>query len=171
VSPAINEPDWDIAKIRGLIVPQQQYVSRCRNEEGALDPVIVFRTNGKEGIYVPDALDKKYSDLEGRDDPMFLNRATSVSLRFEWPGYPSWSNTIKTKLWRSPRKQITLAKLATEIGKSLQKFIQEMEESRTECTESLWRLDHDHLTVNSLLLISLSHVSQGSWQPSFKVSE
>jgi hypothetical protein len=38
-----------------------------------------------------DALAGSFAALDGRDDPMFRNNGPSVSLRFEWPGYDSWS--------------------------------------------------------------------------------
>jgi hypothetical protein len=74
---------WDLANIRGQMVPQRTYDPRSRRGEHVLEPPIFFKVGDEEGITVRVALDKRYSGLKNRDELMFVNRASSISLRFE----------------------------------------------------------------------------------------
>ena len=54
----------------------------------------------------------------------YLENARLIRSGFQWPGYKSWTRQIKTKDWRREPKPITKAKLATEVAKKVQNFIQ-----------------------------------------------
>jgi hypothetical protein len=54
------------------------------------DEPIYFSVNNVVGFPMKDALAGSFAALDCRDD-LFLNGGPSVSLRFEWPGYDSWS--------------------------------------------------------------------------------
>jgi len=141
-------------------------------DDATLQTPILFDLigNNQRGIAVKDAMNKRYHSLVGRDDPMFEESGSSVALRFEWPGYKSWSRQIKTNDWRKTRRPITRAKLATDISKSLSLFIQEMENEPVEPHNEKWRLGAGHITIDQITLVGLEHVSKGSWQPHFYVS-
>jgi len=141
-------------------------------DDATLQPPILFDLIGcsQRGVAAKDAVNKRYHNLVGRDDPMFEESGSSVALRFEWPGYKSWSRQIKTNDWRKTRRPITRAKLATDISKSLSLFIQEMENEPIDPLNEKWRLGAGHITVDQITLVALEHVSKGSWQPHFYVN-
>jgi len=101
---------------------------------------------------------------------MFEESGSSVALRFEWPGYKSWSRQIKTNDWRKTRRPITRAKLATDISKSLALFVQEMENEPVDPQNEKWRFGPGYITIDQITLVALEHVSKGSWQPHFYIN-
>ena len=54
-------------------------------DDATLQPPILFDLIGstQHGIAVKDAMNKRYHNLVGRDDPMFEESGSSVALRFE----------------------------------------------------------------------------------------
>jgi hypothetical protein len=48
---------------------------------------------------------------------------TSSHIIFQWPGYRQWSRQIPTKDFRSPPGPITIAKLAKNVAKCVQRFM------------------------------------------------
>lgn len=141
-------------------------------DDATLQPPILFDLIGgsQRGVAVKDAMNKRYHNLVGRDDPMFEESGSSVALRFEWPGYKSWSRQIKTNDWRKTRRPITRAKLATDISKSLALFIQEMETEPVDSQDEKWRFGPGLITIDQIYLVALEHVSKGSWQPHFYIN-
>ncbi|KAF9644046.1 hypothetical protein BDM02DRAFT_3122524 [Thelephora ganbajun] len=160
------------------LVPHRQYPpphSKTKGQyvdDATLQPPILFDLIGstQRGIAVKDAMNKRYHNLVGRDDPMFEESGSSVALRFEWPGYKSWSRQIKTNDWRKTRRPITRAKLATDVSKSLSLFIQEMENEPADPHNEKWGFGPSLITIEQITLVALEHVSKGSWQPHFYVS-
>lgn len=160
------------------LVPHRQYPpphSKTKGQyvdDATLQSPILFDLIGgtQRGIAVKDAMNKRYHNLVGRDDPMFEESGSSVALRFEWPGYKSWSRQIKTNDWRKTRRPITRAKLATDISKSLALFMQEMESEPIDPQNEKWRFGPGLITVDQISLVALEHVSKGSWQPHFYIN-
>ena len=69
----------------GACIPQREY-DRPRTDplsQHELAETILFRVNGKCGYPLGDALRKRYRGLDGRDDKMFADSKTSISLRIE----------------------------------------------------------------------------------------
>jgi len=69
----------------GPCIPQRIY-ERPRTDPltpEQLQEIISFRLNGKCGYPLVDALKKQYTNLEGRDDKMFVHCKSSISIRFE----------------------------------------------------------------------------------------
>ena len=69
----------------GACIPQREY-ERQRTDptpEHELQEMILFRVNGKCGYPLRDALKKQYTGLDGRDDRMFVNFKSSISIRLE----------------------------------------------------------------------------------------
>lgn len=69
----------------GACIPQREYerqrihpLSQCDLQE-----TILFSVNGKCGYPLADALRKQYRGLDGRDDKMFVDFKSSISLRLE----------------------------------------------------------------------------------------
>jgi len=73
------------------LVPHRQYPpphSKTKGQyvdDATLQPPILFDLIGttQRGIAVKDAMNKRYHNLVGRDDPMFEESGSSVALRFE----------------------------------------------------------------------------------------
>ena len=69
----------------GACIPQREYerqgthpLSQCDLQE-----MILFSVNGKCGYPLVGALRKQYRGLDGRDDKMFVDFKSSISLRLE----------------------------------------------------------------------------------------
>ncbi|CAL1697900.1 unnamed protein product [Somion occarium] len=82
-----------------------------------------------------------------------------------WPGYAPWSRQIPTPDFRIPPAPITRAKLAKNVAKTVQRFINDMADRPMEDGADVrWRVDPGHITIDRLDLVGLQHVSAGSWQ-------
>ncbi|OCH87372.1 hypothetical protein OBBRIDRAFT_736260 [Obba rivulosa] len=178
---SLSRSIWTVAEIAaayatpydGIFVPQKTYKPHTQSdrrryvEDVELEAPIIFYTQGPSGCGIPlrDALNSRFMRLMGRDDLMFQNRGPSVSIRLMWPGYAPWSRQIPTRDFRSPPGPITRSKLAKNVAKTIQRFIDEMEGRRMEDeTEARWRVGKNHIQLDDLLLVGLQHVSMGSWQ-------
>jgi len=157
----------------GVLVPQKTYRPHTQSdrrryvEEVDLEQPIMFYVQNPVGCGIPlrDALNSKFMRLAGRDDLMFVNRGPSVSIRLMWPGYAPWSRQIPTRDFRTPPGPITRAKLAKNVAKTVQRFIDDMEGRRLEDeAEARWRVGKNHIQLDNLVLVGLQHVSMGSWQ-------
>ncbi|KAG1907709.1 uncharacterized protein F5891DRAFT_974371 [Suillus fuscotomentosus] len=108
--------------------------------------------------------------LSDRDDPVFEGGGQFISVRLEWPGYPPWSYQLPTRDCRKIRGPITKAKLAKKLATCIRKFIEKMAIHRMEAdSDPMWRISPRHIKFEDLILISLIHVSQGSWQPKLQL--
>ncbi|KAL0570207.1 hypothetical protein V5O48_011763 [Marasmius crinis-equi] len=161
-------------------VPQMMYKPHTNSdkrryvEEVELDPPIYFwAENPTEcGISLADALHSRVRRLSGGEDTVLEGRGPSVSIRLEWPGYRQWSRQIPTKDFRTPPGPITKAKLAKNIAKCVQRFILERQSQRIEDdSNERWRVGTSPGTtrLEDLVLVSLHHVSMGSWQPQLRM--
>jgi len=175
----------------GILVPQQTYQPLMQSdrrryvEEVQLDEPIMFYAqypNGSAhsvdphagigmqqpsscGIPLRDALHNRFNVLVGREDLMFENRGPSVSIRLLWPGYAPWSRQIPTRDFRTPPGPITRAKLAKNVAKTIERFIQEMDgQPMGNGAEAGWRVGKNWIELDHLVLVGLQHVSMGSWQ-------
>jgi len=116
-----------------------------------------------------DALDRNYSELVCRDQSMHLG-GSSVSLRFEWPGYKSWTRQIKTTDWTGSRNPITGAKLVTEIAKVLDRFIRTVQGLAITSADQEWLVgpvDSGRISIREISILAVHRVSKGSWQVVF----
>jgi len=86
--------------------------------------MILFRVDGQCGYPLKDALRKRYTGLEGRDDKMFESSKSSISIRLEWLPYRRWTKQIRTLTWNKSPNHITRAKLATEVAKRMKLFFE-----------------------------------------------
>ncbi|KAL0059086.1 hypothetical protein AAF712_014217 [Marasmius tenuissimus] len=161
-------------------VPQMMYKPHTNSdrrryvEEVELDPPIYFWVNNPTecGISLADALHSRVRRLVGREETVFEGRGPSVSIRLEWPGYRQWSRQIPTKDFRTPPGPITKAKLAKNVAKCVQRFILERQSQRLEDeSDGRWRVGTSPGTIRleDLVLVSMHHVSMGSWQPQLRI--
>ncbi|KAJ3526213.1 hypothetical protein NM688_g8286 [Phlebia brevispora] len=155
------------------MIPQRTYRPHTQSdrrryvEEVELEAPIMFYMSHPDRLGIPcrDALNCRFAQLAGRDDQMFINRGPSVSIRLMWPGYAPWSRQIPTRDFRSPPGPITRSKLAKNVAKTVQRFIEEMRvKPMEEEADARWRIGANRITVEDLELVGLQHVSMGSWQ-------
>jgi len=147
-------------------------------EEVDLDePIYFWMENPSEcGISLSDALHSRVRRLLNREQTVFEGRGPSVSIRLEWPGYRQWSRQIPTKDFRTPPGPITRAKLAKNVAKCVQRFITERQNHPLEDeSDAHWRVGQSGAGDNSikledLILVSMHHVSMGSWQPQLRLA-
>lgn len=134
----------------GPFIPQAIYKPHTNSdrkryvEEVSLEGPLYFAMDGptEYGIPLIDALHSRTKRLVDREKPVFEGRGPSVSIRLEvsrissilpiplltgmssqWPGYRQWTRQIPTKDFRSPPGPITMAKLAKNVAKCVQRFI------------------------------------------------
>jgi hypothetical protein len=168
----------------GPFIPQQMYKPHTNSdrrryvEEIDLDAPIYFWMDnpGECGISLSDALHSRVRRLVNRDQTVFEGRGPSVSIRLEWPGYRQWSRQIPTRDFRTPPGPITKAKLAKNVAKCVQRFIAERQNHLLEDeTYSRWRVGqtgsgNEYIKLEDLILVSMHHVSMGSWQPQLRLA-
>ncbi|KAF7308695.1 hypothetical protein HMN09_00719000 [Mycena chlorophos] len=166
--------------ITGPFVPQLMYKPHTNSdrrryvEEVDLEAPIHFWVESPSecGIPLADALHSRVKRLLKRDETVFQGRGPSVSIRLEWPGYRQWSRQIPTKDFRSPPGPITRAKLAKNVAKCVQRFITERQgQPMEDDADPRWRVGpgSNHIKLEDLVLVSIHHVSMGSWQPHLRL--
>ncbi|KAG8220889.1 hypothetical protein J3R82DRAFT_2388 [Butyriboletus roseoflavus] len=137
-----------------------------------LKETIFFHTDDSSelGVSLDDALKQKLGHLNGKDHRMFNDCGPSVSIRIQWPGYAPWSKQIPTMDFKTPKGHITRAKLAKNIATCVSRFAADMQEKPMEAESDIrWKIGEQHIKVGDLILVSLHHVSKGSWQPQLRL--
>lgn len=153
-------------------VPQRVYDLGPRQWAFERSEPISFSVNGFPGMNMQEAYRKHFTGLDGRDDPMFRNSAGAISCRFMFPGYPlNSSGQISTLGWAKHRSPITRSKLAHEIAKKLNNYLESMaghpmEDSAHHC----WKIGEGFMRLENMYLVRLVHVSMGSFQPEIWVT-
>jgi hypothetical protein len=162
----------------GPMIPQSIYrphtnADRRRYvDEVGLDAPIKFLVEHPSecGIGLKDALHSRVTRLVGREALMFEGRGPSISIRLEWPGYRPWSRQIPTKDFKNPPGPITCAKLAKNVAKCIERFIKEMSNTAMEDdADKRWKVGRGLISLDDLVLVSMHHVSMGSWQPQLRL--
>jgi len=166
----------------GPFIPQPMYKPHTTSdrkryvEDVLLEPPIYFfvehSNSDQYGISLHDALHSRVKNLVNREQVVFEGRGPSVSIRLEWPGYRQWSRQIPTKDFRSPPGPITIAKLAKNVAKCVQRFMLDRKSlPMEEGYDDKWRIGDGLgcLKLEDLMLVSIHHVSLGSWQPHLRL--
>lgn len=169
-----------MASIAGPFIPQRMYTPHTTSdrrryvEEVALQPPIYFWMHDPDecGISLVDALHSRVRRLKFRESHAFDGSSPSVSIRIEWPGYRSWSRQIPTKDFRNPPRPITRAKLVKNVAKCLERFFNFVATSQIrEHIDQRWKIGNHQggIKLEDLILVSIHHVSMGSWQPHLRL--
>ncbi|KAF9643619.1 hypothetical protein BDM02DRAFT_3272935 [Thelephora ganbajun] len=159
-SAPISPPNW-------MQVPQRIYDHGRRQWDFKRSESIPFSVNGSLGINMRDAFRKHFTGLDGRDDPMFQNTVGTFSCRFLFPGYPSNpSAQISTLDWGKDRVPITRSKLAYEVAKKLNQYLESMTGHLMEqSVDRRWKIGEGFMRLENMFLVRLVSVSKGSFQP------
>ncbi|KIJ91982.1 hypothetical protein K443DRAFT_685536 [Laccaria amethystina LaAM-08-1] len=162
----------------GPFIPQPMYQphtssgwGRYMEEKIELEAPIYFSIDhpSEFGILLSDALHSRFNRLHNRDQLVFEGRGPSISIRLEWPGYRQWIWQIPTEDFRSPPGPITLSKLAEKVAECIQRFIEERKNQSPK--DKSWKVGTgaNHIKLEDLVLVSIHHVSLGSWQPQLRL--
>ncbi|KAF8845189.1 hypothetical protein BDN67DRAFT_962135 [Paxillus ammoniavirescens] len=157
-------------------VPQKLYKPRTeRYIEGVtLLPPIIFLTEGPSewGIPLVDVLNGELKRLLGKDDLVLEGCGPSVSIRINWPGYSSFKRYIPSRNFRKTKGPITKGRLAKNLAITTRQFIPRKSIKAVEDdADAKWKIGSSHIKVEDLILVSLHHVSKGSWQPQFRMRQ
>ncbi|KAI6104008.1 hypothetical protein EV401DRAFT_2060929 [Pisolithus croceorrhizus] len=146
---------------------QKRYITECELKQ----TIYFFSNNPHEfGVTLDNAIKSKHKDLQEKDDPMFAGCGPSVSIRIEWPGYRSWTKQIPTNDFKTPKGPITRAKLAKNLANCVKRFIEWAAKQPMETNaDRRWKVGPKHIKLEDLILVSLHHVSKGSWQPQLRL--
>ena len=102
---------------KGPCIPQREYDRQRTDPLSSTDlqQTILFKVNGDCGYPLEDALKKRYTGLDGRDDKMFVDFKSSISIRlevrltlparfsdcleycFQWLPYDKWTKQVGTE--------------------------------------------------------------------------
>ncbi|KAL4072962.1 hypothetical protein V8B97DRAFT_1869837 [Scleroderma yunnanense] len=146
---------------------RKRYITDCELKQ----TIYFFSSHPEEwGITLEDALRFRLKNLQDKDDPMFEGCGPSVSIRIEWPGYRPWTKQIPTMDFKTPKGPITRGKLAKNIANCVRRFVEWAEKQCMEAdADRRWRVGKKYLKMEDLMLVSLHHVSKGSWQPQLRL--
>ncbi|KAG1876553.1 hypothetical protein DFJ58DRAFT_909804 [Suillus subalutaceus] len=172
--------DLQLAIIQAETVPQKLYQPRGKTElekyvhtANLSSPILFYAEKPSElGIALEEILKSNSRCLGDRDDLVFEGGGRTISVRIEWPGYRRWNCQLPTKDYRKTPGPITKAKLAKNLATCIRRFIQKMANQPMEAdSDPMWMISPHHIKFEDLVLVSLDHVSQGSWQPQLRLRQ
>ncbi|KAI0051032.1 hypothetical protein FA95DRAFT_423466 [Auriscalpium vulgare] len=169
-SPAVL--DYVVDSTRGPVVPQalwQPLYSRIRElhvgQSPLCRPIFFVRQNGTAvGISLTEALGKRSHNLRDSYTPVDLGGKTTTQLRILWRGYPESRRQLQIKDETRNRNPITLGKLATHVGKSVQRFMDDPGAPEADFDRQ-WMVGDGGVKPENVILIGVVHTSAGTWQP------
>ncbi|KAG1732726.1 hypothetical protein EDB19DRAFT_1250860 [Suillus lakei] len=153
---------------RGPTVPQQLYnvgtTHAFHFSTGSGMPV-VFNVAEGAGIPLQQLLHRQTIHLQARDERILDMSGDTISIRIEWPGYPSFTKQIASKDWKKTRSPNTRERLAIKVAAAIRSFFEKHVDTPCDPPTSRWRIGPTGIRIEHLALVSLHRVSQGSWQP------
>ncbi|KAI0094051.1 hypothetical protein BDY19DRAFT_295269 [Irpex rosettiformis] len=129
---------------------------------------ITFDDAGTSGIPLDMAL--SFTVPEGwKTEYMRCLSGTKKTIRINWPGYPPWNMAINVSDDTCNRNPVTKAKLTHNVAKAVKKFLDEHHNKR-QCKPNEWAIGKN-IKLSDISLGMLSHVSEGSLQPTLYITE
>ncbi|KAI0791469.1 hypothetical protein BC629DRAFT_1509756 [Irpex lacteus] len=129
-------------------------------------PNVTFTVSGALGIRLVDALNPAFHGLcDAGVVPRMTKDAKKFILRLKWPGYPAWSEVVHAYDHTYMANPNTLKKVAQLAAQKIQMFCHELHRHPYDVSSGGdgWQIERHPL--ETLVLLELRHVSQGSWQP------
>ncbi|KAF9791031.1 hypothetical protein BJ322DRAFT_1208299 [Thelephora terrestris] len=167
-------------------VPQEPYESARRQEQPTGSKVIEFVVNGEEGVRLSDALEGSWTGFEGRHDTFSFGDGgrLQILLRLHFVGCSPWKSKARvTKLGllssishasqvhtvtsAANRQPVTRAKLASEVAKSIRKFIAREKANGHDAVHP--SCGWGDVSLEDVFLTRMVRASQASWQPEFSI--
>ncbi|KAG9309646.1 hypothetical protein JVU11DRAFT_10310 [Chiua virens] len=147
---------------------RKRYVSHAK-----LHPPIIFLAeySPEWGIPVSDLLSRgsTRTRVAGGNDPAFTSCGSSICIRVHWPGYRPCRKKLPTKDYTSKRDMIKKERLAKVVARYIKEFTDTMSTMMQVGSDSRWKVGPFGIRVDDIILVSLHHVSQGSWQPQLRL--
>jgi hypothetical protein len=163
---------------------KERYVSLVK-----LHPPIIFLAEGSPewGIPIQLLLSKQSVQLVEGSEPAFGSCGPSIGIRLQvrwfclflrfprlmvlqWPGYQPCHKQVPTRDYTHERRMISKAKLAQVVARSVKQFMDAMTGKVMEVgSDTQWRVGPLGIRADDIILVSLHHVSQGSWQPQLRL--
>ncbi|KAI5894995.1 uncharacterized protein SCHCODRAFT_02535442 [Schizophyllum commune H4-8] len=182
-APNASRDDFEAAlalpmRAAGPFIPQRMYTPTTRAdrqryvEDVHPEPSIYFWHKDGEncGISLVQALKRATHELRDPDAYIFNGVRPSVSIRLEWPGYRQWTKQIPAKDFKKVPAPITREKLAKEVAKCVKRFIESQKPLPSDEANRRWRVGGANgIKLEDLILVSMHHVSRGSWQPQLRL--
>lgn len=153
---------------RGPTVPQQLYnvgTTHAFHFTAGSGMPVVFNVAEEVGIPLQQLLRQQTIQLQGGDERILDMSGDTISIRIEWPGYPSFTKQIASKDWKKTRSPNTRERLAIKVAGAVQSFFKKHANTLCDPPNSRWRIGPNGIRIERLVLVSLHRVSQGSWQP------
>jgi len=149
----------------GVCIPQRMYRRGAGRGSVNNQGLVLFLREDGSFIPVDTALRKEYTGLICRDVPALTEAGGTVTLRFEWPGYPPHEYQLRMIDWRTPFiNKMPLGSLATEVAKCVDKFVKKMEVVSVAPEDAQWEIGPTGIQTKDLRLAALEQVTAGSWQ-------
>ncbi|KAN0082522.1 hypothetical protein V8E55_008317 [Tylopilus felleus] len=146
---------------------RERYISSAK-----LQPPIIFKKehSSEWGIPVQHLLSNKVHRLVGGSEPAFTECGPSIDIRVQWPGYQPCYECVSTRNVRHGH-MISKAELAEVVAKCVKQFMDSMSTQAIQAgSDWRWRVGRFAIRVDDIILVSLHHVSQGSWQPQLRLN-
>jgi hypothetical protein len=83
---------------------------------------VVFNVAEEVGIPMQQLLRQQTIQLQGGDERILDMSGDTISIRIEWPGYPSFTKQIASKDWKKTRSPNTRERLAIKVAGAVQSF-------------------------------------------------
>jgi hypothetical protein len=122
-SPAVTAPPPSRTR-----VPQRDYCHGKKQWNFKRLNHVSFSVDGRPGINLRDALHKTFTGLDDRDDAVLTDSAGAISCRLLFPGYPDNGRSCQINAlgWTRKRLPITRSKLAYQVAKKLERYLDSM---------------------------------------------
>lgn len=147
-----------------IYILQEDYMPQGRTSLVKQPSLIDFRINGV-GVSLRDVLNGSADLPEDwanclRDTPGFERQ--KITLRLLWRGYPKQNVQLNVMNFAADHHHVSTVKLLTNVAKSI-KIMMETCASYTMTSDGILPIREGDF--DRVLLLSLRHVSTGSWQP------
>jgi len=154
--------------ISRCMIPQLKYALTKGKRSFRQLQAVTFSVGGVPGFNMQCALKRTFKGLDGRDDSVLEKANGPVSCRLLFPGYPmnDKSGQIAAKNWKKNPAPITKSKLAHEVAKRVNRYLQKLAAIPIDPATGLqWMAGQGCMKLEKMYLTKVSWVSQGSVQP------
>ncbi|KAF8436562.1 hypothetical protein L210DRAFT_3407060 [Boletus edulis BED1] len=171
---------WDAVVLDGprRFVPQTIYQPHSQGDKERYvslaklhSPIIFITQDSPEwGVPIQHLLSRQLVQLVDGNDPAFTSCGPSIGIRLQWPGYQPLHKQVGTRDYTHQRRMITKAKLAKIVARCVRRFMDTMSGQAMQIgSDNQWRIGPVDIRADDIVLVSLHHVSQGSWQPHLRL--
>jgi len=157
----------------GSVVPQQIWFPQGQGdwrryvEQAPLQmPLFFNNTDGSLGVPLVNATAGQMA-LLGANQPVPFSDRSTAKIRIGWPGYAPSEHQVQLRDQTPQKSPVTLDRFVKHVGSRVRQFLADCERVRLHHHDPhwKWRVAHDNVTFNEVILIGIVQVSAGSWMP------